>query len=188
MDQPPVVPGTPHPGVQLSERRRASPRPHRRTTGKEAKYIRRAWTPRDRPAYASVLPDTGPRTVSAHRRGVRGDYPGLTEGPSPCGAGLLSRRAFLVPAAEQIAGHPDVPGTDPRGLSEPLGDRTPIVRPMHLTSPVNRAIAAHLMRFAPNGPLLQVIAGVEFRECPRQSHHRTIDRGNSMFEVRYSPR
>jgi len=50
---------------------------------------------------------------------------GPTEGPSPHGAGPLSRRVFVAAATIMAAERPGVPGTDPRGLSEPLGDRSP---------------------------------------------------------------
>jgi hypothetical protein len=57
---------------------------------------------------------------------ARGFPPALlptTEGPSLIGAGPLSRRAFTASTTIIAVEHPDVPSTDPRGLSEPPGDR-----------------------------------------------------------------
>jgi len=49
----------------------------------------------------------------------------MAEGPSPVGrASCHSVEALMASASMQVAGHPDVPDTDPKGLSDPPDYRT----------------------------------------------------------------
>jgi len=68
------------------------------------------------------------------------------EGPSPVGRAFChSVEAFMASASMQVAGHPDVPDTDLKGLSDPPDYRTFILLPAGLAS----ASFGHL---GPRGP------------------------------------